>query len=196
MKKAFRRRELLSWPFRAWILLHRKGIPEWKAQAKGWGGERNRQESFWLAPWDKQKLAAWEQRLANWLGSNSCRPSMLIQRVRRVLLCGWLNPWKVKKSSYLLPHVWAWLSWGVLLFLCLLSLHHSSWTFPSTAWRRRPSVTWGFCHISVSCSSQAMASPLCHPVWLLQNSKSHIPESVPCVSLLSTSIQRNSPKQF
>lgn len=24
MKKAFRRRELLNWPFRAWILIHRK----------------------------------------------------------------------------------------------------------------------------------------------------------------------------
>ncbi|XP_060159677.1 X-ray radiation resistance-associated protein 1 isoform X5 [Globicephala melas] len=45
----------------------------------------------------------------------------------------------------------------------------NSWTFPSTASLRRPSVIWGFCHTSVSCSSQAMGSPPCHPIWLLQS---------------------------
>nr|XP_033718174.1 X-ray radiation resistance-associated protein 1 isoform X6 [Tursiops truncatus]XP_033718175.1 X-ray radiation resistance-associated protein 1 isoform X6 [Tursiops truncatus] len=45
----------------------------------------------------------------------------------------------------------------------------NSWTFPSTASLRRPSVIWGFCHTSVSCSSQAMGSPPCHPIWLSQS---------------------------
>lgn len=88
----------------------------------------------------------------------------------------------------------------VLLFPHLISLCHSSWTFPSTTSLRRPSVIWGFCHTSVSCSSQAMGSPPCHPIWLSQSGKFYIPESVPCVSLLSlclgTCVQRNSPKQL
>ncbi|XP_032496465.1 X-ray radiation resistance-associated protein 1 isoform X6 [Phocoena sinus] len=45
----------------------------------------------------------------------------------------------------------------------------NSWTCPSTASLRRPSVIWGFCHTSVSCSSQAMGSPPCHPIWLSQS---------------------------
>lgn len=62
-------------------------------------------------------------------------------------------------------------------------------------------MTWGFCHTSVSCSSQATGSPPCHPTWLSQSSKCYIPASAPRHPLrafvpVGASIQGNSAEQL
>lgn len=38
------------------------------AKISGWGGARNKEESLWLAPGDKQKLAVWEQKAGKLVG--------------------------------------------------------------------------------------------------------------------------------